>query len=184
MRSVHRRRFDAPADRVRPWLDRVWSEEDNPLFPHDRVRPFRHDPVGAAAPVPGETVMGHGPLPFVFAGGDDRSWSVVTPFDGHHGFRIEEDGEGCVVEHTLDIDAPAPVEWAWSLLVVDGHDWAIEAIFDRLEAALAEGAPPHRTDRPLPWRAQVGLLLLVTLIPDVLTRAARRWLLGRISRAG
>jgi hypothetical protein len=37
------------------------------------------------------------------------------------------------------------------------HDWAVEALFDRLEHALRTGAVPERTERPMSRMAAVAL---------------------------
>lgn len=174
MFARHSRRVCHPRATVRPWLDRIWVEDEDALFPRDVLPPFRVEEGG-------RVVMGHGPLPFVQGEVSPSSWRVRTPYGGWHGFTLVEDGDGCEVTHELSIDGPWWLELSWRWMVAPGHAWAVEAILDRLEIALERGAPPRITSRPLPWSARVGRTLLVDLLPMPLTRAVRRWFLGKIA---
>jgi hypothetical protein len=52
------------------------------------------------------------------------------------------------------------------------HDWAVEALFDRLEVALRVGAVPERTPRPMP--PVVAFTIPVATVALRLARRARR----------
>src|SRR5262249_43214327 len=63
---------------------------------------------------------------------------------------------------------------AWALAVRPIHDWAVEAIFDRLEEALRTGAPPPVTTSPMPAHARLAYAALERRGHGALSRPARR----------
>ena len=67
---------------------------------------------------------------------------------GWHGFDLTPDGDGCRVTHTLELESTLSARLGW-MAIEPIHDWAVEAIFDRLEAALRTGTVPERTERPM-----------------------------------
>jgi hypothetical protein len=151
MKNVHQRLLDHPIAEVRPWIARAWSGSDADIFPRDRIRNWRRNPddVAPAALVPGITKMGHGPFSFVLREWDGNRWRVDFgrgEARGWHGFDLEEVGGRTRITHTLE----APFGLATRALIIPVHDWAVEALFDRLETALATGAVPRATERRPP----------------------------------
>jgi hypothetical protein len=61
----------------------------------------------------------------------------------------------------------------WRLLIEPIHDWVIEAMFDRLETALAIGSMPECTARPMGRRARWALWLLQRLVGRPRSRPRR-----------
>jgi hypothetical protein len=160
MNNVHVRRFAAPIEQVRAWIEACWSGGDRDCFPRDVIPTWRRNPDGVdpMALVPGETLAGHGPFRFRLRAWDGRSWKVdlVGGTAGWHGFELVPDGDGCRVTHTLWL-APSPSAWLRWMVVRPAHDWAVEAMFDRMAQALRTGAVPAVTERPVPKLAAVGL---------------------------
>ncbi|MBK9034101.1 MAG: hypothetical protein IPL61_23015 [Myxococcales bacterium] len=110
--------------------------------------------------VPGQTMVGHGPFRFRLRTWDGLTWrvDVVGRLTGWHGFDLAPDGDGCRLTHTVELATSWRSWLAWKT-IEPVHDWAVEAMFDRLEHALRTGAVPVRTTRPLPRRARFGLAL-------------------------
>jgi hypothetical protein len=162
MKNVHVRRVAAPVESVRPWIEACWSAGDRDCFPHDIIRDWRRNPPGRDPEVliPGETLLGHGVFRFRLRQWDGWSWKVdvVGAPAGWHGFDLERDGDGCRVTHTLELQPSLSGRLGW-LAIEPIHDWAVEALFDRLEEALASGRVPAVTARPLPGWARLGLRL-------------------------
>jgi hypothetical protein len=162
IRNVHARRLAAPIERVRPWIEACWSGGDRDCFPRDVITDWRKNPPGVApdALVPGETLLGHGPFRFRLRSWDGTAWrvDVVGRPAGWHGFDLEADGDGCRIRHTLELEAGVAARLRW-WLIAPIHDWAVEALFDRLEHALATGGVPARTERPMPRIAGLALRL-------------------------
>ena len=160
MRNVHVRRLAAPLDRVRPWIEACWSGTDRDCFPRDVIASWRKNPPGAdpLALIPGETMVGHGPFRFRLRSWDGYAWrvDVVGSLTGWHGFDLAADGDGCLITHTLELAGSLPSRVAW-MAIQPIHDWAVEAMFDRLEHALATGLVPARTERPMSRMAAFGL---------------------------
>lgn len=153
MQNIHTRRIAAPVERVRPWIEASWSGGALDCFPHDVIRSWRRNPPGAgpSALIPGETLIGHGPFRFRLREWDGQIWRVDVvggSLAGWHGFDLAPDGDGCRLTHTLELQESLGMRLGW-LTIAPIHDWAVEAIFDRLEHALATGAPPARTERPM-----------------------------------
>jgi hypothetical protein len=150
IRHVHSRSFAADADRVASVVERMWSGTERDAFPWDFIRPTRSDPPGARGFVPGASTFGHGPFRFTLEQWDGRVFRarVDTPgFEGSHGFVLEPTASGCRVTHDLDAQV-AFAPWAvWKAVVGSAHDWAVEAIFDRMAAVLETGRAPTRTAR-------------------------------------
>jgi hypothetical protein len=161
MLNVHTRRFDAPVDAVRPWIEACWSGGGRDCFPRDVVGTWRKNPPGVApdALVPGHTVLGHGPFRFRLREWDGTRWRVdVVGGRGWHGFDLAPDGDGCRVTHTLELEPSLPERLQW-LLIGPIHDWVVEALFDRLAMALRTGRVPARSERPMPRRVAIRLAL-------------------------
>ena len=114
---------------------------------------WRQNPEGVdpMALVPGETLVGHGPFRFRMREWDGRSWKadVVGGIVGWHGFDLVPDGDGCRVTHTVSLEPSLSARLRW-MAIAPAHDWAIEAMFDRMAQALRTGAVPPITARPMP----------------------------------
>ena len=162
MKNVHVRRFAAPIDQVRPWIEDCWSGGDRDCFPRDVIANWRRNPDGIdpLALVPGKTLVGHGPFRFRLREWDGRSWKVdlVGGMAGWHGFDLTPDGDGCRVTHTVWLE-PSLSAWLRWTAIESVHNWAVEAMFDRMAHALATGTVPRVTERPLPALARFGLWL-------------------------
>ena len=89
---------------------------------------------------------------------DGRSWKVdlVGGMTGWHGFDLVPAGDGCRVTHTVELAPSLSARLRW-MAIAPAHDWAIEALFDRLAVALGTGAVPAVTARPMPAWAALGL---------------------------
>ncbi len=152
MQNVHARRVGAPIERVRPWIEALWSGSDRDCFPRDVIPNWRENPPGVdpMALVPGETLIGHGPFRFRLRAWDGSVWrvDVVGRLVGWHGFDLVPDGDSCVVTHTLELEGSLRSRLGW-MAIEPIHDWAVEAMLDRLEHALRTGAVPARTERPM-----------------------------------
>jgi len=168
MNNVHTRWSAAPIDDVARWIEACWSGGDRDCFPRDVIPSWRHNPGGsdgrgsidAQALVPGQTLMGHGPFRFRLREWDGASWKVdvVGKLTGWHGFDLVPEGEGCRVTHTLYFAPSISAQLRW-LTIAAAHDWAVEAMFDRMAQALATGVVPAVTERPIPRVAAAGLWL-------------------------
>jgi hypothetical protein len=162
MRNVHVRRVAAPIERVRPWIESCWSGGERDCFPRDAISDWRRNPPGAdpSALIPGQTMVGHGPFRFRLRAWDGQTWRVdlVGGMAGWHGFDLLPDGDGCRVTHTLELESSLSARLGW-MVIEPIHDWAVEAMFDRLEHALATGAVPARTRRPMSRAVALGLAL-------------------------
>jgi len=148
MRNVHSRLLNHPIEEVRPWIERAWSGTDEDVFPRDYIRSWRKNPEGtpASALVEGVTKLGHGPFRFRLTQWDGNSWRVeLADGSGWHGFRLESEGQKTRITHELEVHRKP----LFRFFILPIHDWAVESIFDRLEAALATGKVPARTTRPM-----------------------------------
>jgi hypothetical protein len=166
IRNVHTRRVAAPIEQVRPWIEACWTGGDRDCFPRDVIRTWRKNPPGVdpVALIPGETMIGHGPFRFRVRSWDGAAWrvDVIGRPHGWHGFDLapdpRPDGNGCRVTHTLELEATLSARLRW-MAIESVHDWAVEALFDRLEHALRTGEVPTRTERPMPRLAAFALNL-------------------------
>lgn len=160
MRNVHVRRIAAPVERVRPWIEACWSGGAGDCFPRDVIASWRKNPPGAdpLALIPGETLIGHGPFRFRLRVWDGLVWRVdlVGSLAGWHGFDLEPDGDACRLTHTLELESTLSARLRF-MAIEPIHDWAVEAMFDRLEHALRTGAVPERTERPMSRVAALAL---------------------------
>ena len=154
VKNVHSRSFPEPPGAIRPHLDLAWSGTPRDVFPLDVIRTWRRNPPGhdPLALVPGVTELGHGPFRFRLERWDGRLWRVTfgsRGLTGWHGFDLEARGAGSVLTHTLEMSLSPAMRLQWALVIEPLHDWAVEALFDRLETALRTGAPPAQTARPM-----------------------------------
>jgi hypothetical protein len=160
IRNVHTRRVAAPLERVRPWIEACWTGGDRDCFPRDAIPSWRKNPPGSdpLALIPGETLVGHGPFRFRLRSWTGAVWrvDVVGRPHGWHGFDLEPDGDGCRVTHTLELEGTLSARLRW-MTIEAIHDWAVEALFDRLEHAVRTGAVPARSERPMPRMAALAL---------------------------
>jgi hypothetical protein len=165
MLNVHRRTFAATPEAIGRWLERAWSATDEDIFPRDVIPTRRRNPPGVApgALIPGRTRLGHGPFSFKLERWDGTVWRVgfANPgARGWHGFELRPCAGGTEVTHTVDART-SPLFWlGWRIAIEPLHDWAVEALFDRLAAALRDGRVPTRTTRPMTGRGR-WLLRLV-----------------------
>ena len=163
IRNVHIRRFGAPIDRVRSWVEACWSAGDRDCFPRDVIPTWRRNPPGVdpSALIPGVTLVGHGPFRFRLRAWDGLAWrvDVVGGVVGWHGFDLAPDRDGCRVAHTLELQSTLPARLFW-MAIEPIHDWAVEAMLDRLEHAARTGVAPVRTERPMSRAAALALHLL------------------------
>jgi hypothetical protein len=150
--NVHQRRFTQPPDAVASWLDDIWSGTSRDVFPRDVLPTWRSSAGGV-------TRFGHANLRFELEEWNRERWRAgfrVRRFDGWHGFDLTPEGAGTVLTHTLEGDTKGSLLWQWPLVVRPIHDWAVEALFDRLQAALESGQVPARTDREMPAKARLA----------------------------
>lgn len=153
MKNVHQRVLSHSIEAVRPLIALAWSGTDGDIFPRDVIPTWRENPPGIAGLVPGVTRLGHGPFRFRLTEWDGTRWRVeLERGAGFHGFDLAAEGRTTRITHTLDVAAGL----FFRAVVVPIHDWAVESMFDRLEAALATGVVPARTARPMGLRARAA----------------------------
>ncbi|HUC08174.1 MAG TPA: hypothetical protein VMR96_08790, partial [Solirubrobacterales bacterium] len=154
LRNVHERWFPAPPEALEPWVAKLWSGGADDAFPHDFIRSWRKNPPGvpADAVIAGVTRTGHGRFSFLVeeAGPRKVRYGVRGGLEGWHQLELIPDGQGTLVRHSLEIRRPLLKVLAFRLLILPLHDWAVEAIFDRLGEALRTGKVPGRTARQPP----------------------------------
>ncbi len=158
MINVHEREMAAPIERIRPWIEAGWTGTERDPFPRDVIRSWRKNPPGVdrLALIPGVTRIGHGPFSFRFESWDGQRWRVRVEsagFRGWHGFDLEPTARGCRVRHTLELELTGATRLVWAVCFARIHDWAVEAILDRIEEALRTGEMPAVTKRKMPWPA-------------------------------
>ncbi|MFO0619707.1 MAG: hypothetical protein U0414_44395 [Polyangiaceae bacterium] len=174
VRNVHTRRLGASIERVRPWIEACWSGGDGDPFPRDVLPTWRKNPDGveASALLPGVTVLGHGPFGFRLRSWDGFAWRVDVQRGprGWHGFDLRPDGDGCTITHTLELIDDWEGRAVWTA-IHPIHDWAVEALFDRMERALETGRVPATTERPMGRTSAAALAGLRALF--WIKRAAR-----------
>lgn len=168
---------------VRPWLEFLWTGTERDLFPVDFLQTFRRNPDGtrnAQELIPGVTRMGHGPLTFVFDKSGADFWKVKTPYSGWHGFRLVQQGNDVVIEHEIEMQLSMPMQHVWTTFIEEGHDFVIEALFDRLEYALRNGSLPKRTDRTVPLKLKCLSGFLKTFNLTGGSRLIEEWFASKI----
>jgi hypothetical protein len=173
MENVHRRLMAAPPEAIHAWLVEAWSACLRDVFPRDVIPTWRRNPDGvdAGAFVPGVTRLGHGPFAFRLREVSATGWWVdVDNMPGmEHGFILVAAPGGTLVTHLLRGPLHGAMAIVWPLVMGPLHDWAVEAIFDRLEVALATGSVPATTARPMSPRVR----LLFRLVSWALRRRRR-----------
>jgi hypothetical protein len=146
MKNIHSRVFQFPIADVRHWISLAWSGSQQDIFPRDVIPTWRENPDGSADLKPGVTKLGHSRFVFTLRCWDGVHWRVELDSNaGWHGFHLIEEDRATRVVHTLD----ASLSLAARLAIIPIHDWAIEAMFDRLGDALATGRVPSVTTRPM-----------------------------------
>jgi hypothetical protein len=165
MKNVHTRLLHAPIELVRPWIEACWSGTDRDAFPRDVIASWRKNPQGVdpLALVPNVTRLGHGVFSFNFESWDGARWRVRVERDGYrgwHGFDLRGVPDGCEVTHAIELDLSGSARVVWPMLIAPVHDWCVEAIFDRIEEALATGTMPTITHRKMPWLTSTAFGLL------------------------
>ncbi len=128
--------------------------------------------------IPGVTICTHGPLAFRVDRNDAEELRFATPY-GSHGFIVKEVDGQTQVEHVLSMDFPLWLRAVWALGIRSGHDFAVEAIFDRLESTLRTGAIPTRTERAL----SPGLRLMRLVLTSPLMKHVRAWFVRNLAHA-
>ncbi len=179
MKNVHLREMPAPVELVRPWIEASWTGTTRDPFPRDVLTSWRKNPPGAdpLALIPNVTRVGHGLFSFRFESWDGSRWRVRVESEelqGWHGFDLQTTARGCRVTHTIELTPSLGGAVLWHVLVAPMHDWAVEALFDRIEQALPTGEMPTLTRRKMPWRAAASFAIV-----GLLMRAAN---LSRMSR--
>lgn len=151
--NVHTRVIDAPITAVRPWIEACWTGGPRDAMPRV-LGTWRKNPPGAAADalIPGETLLGHGPFRFRLVEWDGQRWRVeiLGQASGWHGFDLVADGERTRVTHTLAL-LDMRGGWVGKQILFPMHDWAVEALLDRIAEAVRTGDMPRHTSRPMPW---------------------------------
>jgi hypothetical protein len=173
MRNVHQRQIRAGSEELCKWIDRLWSGTEDDCFPRDHIPTWRttdgvRDPTRLVA---GRTKLGHGPFTFNFEGWNGRQWRVTVNrggMAGWHGFDLIPERDGIRLTHTIELDLRGTGRVYWHCLIAPVHDWAVEAIFDRLEEALKTGTAPRHTKRAMPFVPRIAFTALR------LARLARR----------
>jgi hypothetical protein len=165
VKNTHQRQIQASSEELGKWIGRLWSGTEEDCFPRDYIPTWRktdglRDSVQL---VPGRTKLGHGPFAFDFEEWDGGKWRVTVKherMEGWHGFDLVPEPDGVWLRHTIELALRGPERLYWHALIEPVHDWAVEAIFDRLEEAVKTGAAPRHTSRPMPLRARVAFTTL------------------------
>ena len=151
MRNLHTRVLHHPIESVRRWIDHAWSGTKQDIFPRDIIPSWRANPDGTDTLIPGTTKLGHGPFVFTLRWWDGVRWRADLDANaGWHGFHLQAQGKKTRLIHSLD----AQLSLATRLAIIPLHDWAVEAMFDRLEHALENGYVPLVTTRPMGFVAR------------------------------
>ncbi|MDB4975997.1 MAG: hypothetical protein JWN48_4338 [Myxococcaceae bacterium] len=112
------------------------------------------------------TRFGHGPFSFHVEHWDGRTLRarIETPgYRGQHGFTLRAEAGHVIVTHELDAQLALSRWLLWQLFIARRHDWAVEALFDRMEALLRERPTAEHSERapPLALRAFVSVRRLI-----------------------
>jgi hypothetical protein len=161
IRHVHTRRIAAPLSEVVAAVDALWSRTKRDALPR-QLSGWRRTPAGAQGLAVG-TRFGHGPFSFQVEQWDGQTLRAridTAGFHGQHGFHLRSEDDHVVITHELDAQL-TPVRWLlWQLFIASGHDWAVEAMFDRMQALLGAAAPERHT-APLGMRVFARLRRIV-----------------------
>lgn len=165
MKNIHQRRIAARPEELGRWMDRLWSGTKEDCFPRDVIATWRKTD-GIRDPnqlIPGRTRLGHGPFSFDFEKWDGSAWRVTFEREGMkgwHGFDLVPAQGGTLLTHTIEAGLAGTSRLLWHVLIAPVHDWAVEAMFDRIEEALATGAEPQHTKRPMAVHAKAAFFVL------------------------
>lgn len=158
IRHVHVRRFAAPLPSVVTAIDALWSGTEQDALPR-QLGGWRRSPAGKTGMAEG-TRFGHGPFSFLVEQWDGaalRARIETVGFRGQHGFTLRLEGTDVSVTHDLDAQL-TPLRWLlWRLFIADGHDWAVEQMFDGMRVLLGE----QLASQPRPRAAPLGLRVFV-----------------------
>jgi hypothetical protein len=124
----HERTIAAPPGRIAELIedfDRIWPTEISPA-PHPR----------------GHRLYEAGPMLWqeFERPGAARAFRVIRPDElrgVEHWFELERVDGGTVLRHTVDGNTVGRYEQVWSERIVPRHDQELEAILDKIEAAVA-----------------------------------------------
>ena len=165
LKNIHKRRIRASPEDLGKWIIRLWSGAEDDCFPRDVIANWRKTD-GVRDPnqlIPGRTRLGHGPFSFDFQQWDGSKWRVIFQrggMKGWHGFDLVPEQGGTLLVHSIEADLKGAFRFAWPVLVAPVHDWAVEAIFDRIEEALATGSAPRHTTRPMAFAPRAAFFVL------------------------
>jgi len=166
LKNIHKRRIQANPEELGNWIARLWSGTEDDCFPRDVIPTWRKTD-GVPDPhqlIPGRTRrLGHGPFSFDFHQWDGRKWRVIFQrhgMKGWHGFDLLPEQGRTLLVHSLEADLKGPFRLVWPVLIAPVHDWAVEAIFDRIEEALATGSVSQHTKRPMAFRPRTAFFVL------------------------
>jgi len=149
IRHVHERRFQAPLAEVVAIVDSMWSGGPLDALPR-ALGGWRRTPPGAQGFAAG-TRFGHGPFSFLVEHWDGhtlRARVETVGFRGCHGFVLQREGDHVLVTHDLDAEGTLGAWMVWQLFIARGHDWAVEALFDRMHVLLSDGGAERASSRP------------------------------------
>jgi hypothetical protein len=176
--NTHRRLFPYRPEEIHRWLLAAWSGGPDDVFPRDLIRTWRRNPaeLPAEAFVAGVTRIGHGPFAFLVREVNATGWQVdVVGRNGlQHGFAMVAAPGGTLLTHRIHGPLRGGMRIAWPLVIEPLHDWVVEALFDRLEVALATGTVPATTTRPMRLRERTLLRLVTWLLPRRRASSMRR----------
>jgi hypothetical protein len=152
VKNIHQRHFEANSADLGRWITRLWSGTEDDCFPRDYIPTWRKtDGIRDADQlIAGRTSLGHGPFSFTFQQWDGKQWRVTVErrgMAGWHGFDLIPESNGTRLVHTIELRLQGAPRLIWPVLVEPVHNWAVEAIFDRIEEALKTGVAPRSTKR-------------------------------------
>jgi hypothetical protein len=171
IQHIHVRRFTAPLADVVAAIDQLWSGSPRDAVPPE-LHGWRRSPAGTQGFAVG-TRFGHGPFSFHVEQWDGESLRArieTAGYTGHHGFTLRAEGSEVLVTHDLAARLTLPKWLFWQLFIARGHDWAVEALLDRMHVLLHDPLASSIGSR----RPPLGLRLFAALrrVPVVRRRAA------------